>query len=546
MKARLRLGTRRSALAWVQSSQVAAAVEAANPGVTVELVGIDTRGDLIQNVPLSGIEGKEFFTAEIDAALLEGRVDFTVHSLKDLSLARPPALLLAAIPRRANPRDLAIFAADAPARLAAGAGLRIGTSSPRRQQLLPSFLVRALPHGARNPIELVTLRGNVDTRLRRVLEPRPSARQLDGVVLAFAGLARLFADRSTGRQGHALLQELLRGLPLMVLPLTECPAAPGQGALAIECRADDADTRARLAPLEDPATRAAVTFERALLAQHGGGCHQRFGATFIALDGLGGLLHVGGADAAGRDLTRTEWLPAEALPEAPRDARAWDGSAQAPPACEPKMDAVALAGALADALAGARAEAAADARADARDAAPARAVFLAHSRALPAGGAAALAGRRVWTSGSASWFRLAEQGVWVEGCAEGRGAAATAALLREPLLRLPPLAQWDVLTHAGAEDGWSHGAWAGARVHATYATAARRDAPDAAAPPADATHVFWSSIAQFERLRGGLGPEVRHASRPGKTAEHLRRVGLRHVQVFPSAEAWQQWIARGR
>ncbi len=342
-------------------------------------------------------------------------------------------------------------------------------------------------------------------------------------MLAFAGLSRLFADRVTERQGHALLQELLRGLPLMVLPLTDCPAAPGQGALAIECRADDVATRARLAPLEDPATRAAITFERALLAQHGGGCHQRFGATFVALDDLGGVLHVGGADSAGQDITRTEWMPAQVLPEASRTARAWDGSAHAPPASEPKMDAATLGAALSS-----------------------PAVFLAHSRALPAGSAAALAGRRVWTSGSASWFRLAEQGVWVEGCAEGRGAATTAALLSEPLLRLPPLAQWDVLTHAGAEDGWSHGDWSGARVHATYATASRADAPAGAAPPPDATHVFWSSIAQFERLRGGLGPDVHHASRPGKTAEHLRRVGLRHVQVFPSAEAWQQWIARGR
>jgi len=523
MKTHLRLGTRRSALAWVQSSQVAAALEAAHPGLTVELVGIDTRGDLIQNVPLSGIEGKEFFTAEIDAALIEGRVDLTVHSLKDLSLTRPDALVLAAVPRRANPRDLAIFAADAPARLAAGAGLRIGTSSPRRQQLLPSFLAKALPQGARNRIELVTLRGNVDTRLRRVLEPRGSERQLDGVVLAFAGLSRLFADRVTERRGHELLSSLLQGLPLMVLPLTDCPAAPGQGALAIECRAADADTRARLAALEDPATRAAVTLERALLARHGGGCHQRFGATHVALEGLGGMLHVGGADDQGRDITRTEWLPDTAPAPAPRNARAWDGSAHSPPAGTALMDATSLAAALTS-----------------------PAVFLAHSRALPSGDAAALAGRRVWTSGSASWFRLAEQGVWVEGCCEGRGADAAAVLLTEPLLRLPPLAQWDVLTHAGAEEGWRRGAWAGAHVFATYATPSDRDAPAAAAPPPDATHVFWSSIAQFERLRGGLSPDVHHASRAGKTAEHLQRAGLRHVQVFPSAEAWQQWIAKGR
>ena len=91
----------------------------------------------------------------------------------------------------------------------------------------------------------------------------------------------------------------------------------------------------------------------------------------------------------------------------------------------------------------------------------------------------------MWTSGSASWFRLAEQGVWVEGCAEGRGAETAAQLVSEPLLRLPPPAHWDVLTHAGAEDGWQHGAWQGARVQATYATPADRDAGDSGVGRAD-------------------------------------------------------------
>ena len=133
-------------------------------------------------------------------------MDFTVHSLKDLSLERPAGLVLAAVPARANPRDIAIFAADVPERLAAGQGLRIGTSSPRRAELLPPFFARALPHAARNTITLENLRGNIDSRLRRLLEPRGSERQLDGVVLAFAGLSRLFADTTTDRQGHALLQ----------------------------------------------------------------------------------------------------------------------------------------------------------------------------------------------------------------------------------------------------------------------------------------------------------------------------------------------------
>ena len=519
----LRLGTRRSALAWVQSSQVAAALRAAHPGLQIEMVGIETRGDRIIDVPLSGIEGKEFFTAEIDAALLEGRVDLTVHSLKDLSLERPAPLLLGAIPRRANPRDIAIFAPDALQRLQSGAGLRIGTASPRRQQLLPGFLQRALPHGTRNAIELVPLRGNVDSRLRRLREPRGSERHLDGVVLALAGLTRLFADTVTERQGQALLTELLRDLPLMVLPLTECPAAPGQGALAIECRAGDARTRAVLAALEHAPTRAAIAAERAVLAQHGGGCHQRFGATQLQVPGAGSVLLLGGVAADGQDITGRRWTPESPLPPPPAGLQAWDGSrSTAAAATRTLVDADALTPALA-----------------ARDA-----VFLAHSRALPAGGAAALAGKRVWTSGSASWFRLAEQGVWVEGCAEGLGAAFAADLVREPVLRLPALRDWAVLTHAGAEAGWGEGEWAGSAVTATYA-GADTTLPDPQALAA-ATHLWWSSVSQFELGRAQVRADAHHACGPGKTYEHLRRAGLAQLTAFASVEEWHQWLAKAR
>src|ERR1700680_4313084 len=116
----LKLGTRRSALARAQSAAVARQLERLHPGLSVELVGIETRGDRIVDTPLSGVEGKEFFTDELDAALLAGQVDFSVHSYKDLSLERSARLLLAAVPRREQPHDLALFTADVSARLAAG------------------------------------------------------------------------------------------------------------------------------------------------------------------------------------------------------------------------------------------------------------------------------------------------------------------------------------------------------------------------------------------------------------------------------------------
>jgi len=517
----LRLGTRRSALAWVQSSQVAAALRAAHPGLEVELVGIETRGDRVLDKPLSQIDGKEFFTAELDHALAEGRVDFTVHSLKDLSLERPREFVLAAVPRRANPRDIALFAPDVMQRLTEGAGLTIGTSSPRRAELLPPFLSKALPFGARNALSLVNLRGNVDSRLRRLHEPRGSERHLDGIVLATAGLSRLYADTSTEREGRKLLDALLTGLNIMVLPLTDSPGAPGQGALAVECRANDDATRALLAVLEDPATRGAVTVERQLLAEYGGGCHQRFGATLQWLPGLGGLLRTGGRSGTNVDITGERWLPDALVADPVGAVKAWDGS-QAP-----KSDARYLVTAqqLESRLRG-------------------EAVFLAHSRALPADGAAALRGKVVWTSGSASWFRLAAQGVWVQGCGEAMGAEAAAQLVAEPLLRLPAPARWSVLTHAAAVEPWSQGAWRGAQVIATYEMD-ESTLPDESALKA-ATHVYWSSSAQFDRGRDLVAATAHHASGPGKTAEHIRAAGVRHFQAFPTVAEWRKWTARAR
>jgi hypothetical protein len=339
------------------------------------------------------------------------------------------------------------------------------------------------------------------------------------VVLAMAGLARLFADTTTERKGHALLTALLDGLHLMVLPLSESPGAPGQGALAIECRADDADTRAVLAVLEDPPTRAAVEVERSLLAAHGGGCHQRFGATLSWLPELGGLLRIAGRNAADQDIAERRFLPDTTLPLIAGDVRAWDGSLAEKAAATPLLDAASLAVKLKH-----------------------DAVFVAHSRALPAGGAPALAHRKVWTSGTKSWFALAAEGVWVQGCSEGLGAEAAAQLVAEPVLQLPPPGKWDALTHAAAIEPWQQGGWAGANVIATYSVS-ESGLPEREAL-ATATHLFWSSTAQFERGRQFTRPDAWHASGPGKTAEHIRASGVRNFLAFPSAEEWRKWTAR--
>jgi hydroxymethylbilane synthase len=507
----LRLGTRRSLLARAQSSAVALALERLHPGLRVELVGIDTRGDRILDTPLSQVEGKEFFTAEIDAALLAGTVDLTVHSYKDLSLELPAGLHIGAVPARENPRDIVVFAADVPERLASGAPLRIGSSSPRRQAFVPAFLQRALPGASSGAprVELCELRGNVDTRLRRLSEPRGAERQLDGVVLAFAGLARLWQDQAVG--AAAVLRELLAGLPRMLLPLTLCPAAPAQGALAIECRGADERTRALLSAIDHPATRAAIDAERALLAQRGGGCHQRFGATQVQVEGLGALLYMREAGDTGPAAPELRWQQ----PPPPRGPlRAWDGSEQPAPTLEAVEGAATLC---------------------AQWLAASNAAFIAHRRALPELPATEVNRcRHIWVSGTESWFALAARGVWVEGCAESLGFGALRATLAAPLLALPPPREWLALTNEEAASGWGE-----VPVLATYRHAR---AADQGAGPRDALQVWWHSGVQFERWRGQLRADCQHACGPGRTAETLRRAGVAEPAIFPSVHQWREWL----
>jgi hydroxymethylbilane synthase len=515
MSARLvKLGTRRSALARAQSAAVARKLERLHPGLTIELIGIETRGDRIQDRPLSSVDGKEFFTAEIDTALINGAIDFTVHSYKDLSLERTPRLRLAAVPQREQPFDIAIFARDVPERLAAGFGVTLGTSSPRRMALIPQFLQQALPHGGREnlDIRLVELRGNVDSRLRRLHEPRGSARQLDGIVLAFAGLARLWADEA----GRRLLEDLLAPLPRVVLPLSVCPAAPAQGALGIECRAEDGSTARLLGEIDHAATRRAVEAERALLAERGGGCHQRFGATQIEVPELGELLYLRDADTE----PQLRWTPSRPLPAPQGVIRAWDGSRAERAAIEPVADGV---------------------TASLKRLASAEALFVAHTRALPEQALGRIrAGCRVYVPGLATWRSLAERGVWVEGCADGLGFALLQPLLREPMLQLPPPERWTVLTHAGALDGWAPG-----QAIATYRhlePPPHGAAADAVAPPADATHCYWHSGAQFDRWHQAASSTAHHACGPGKTHEHLRHARVQNLSMFPSVTQWRSWL----
>ena len=252
---KLIVGTRGSTLALWQTQHVVERLRAAAPGLEVQIQTIQTRGDQVRDRALSQVGGKGLFVKEIENALLSGHIDLAVHSLKDMPTTQPEGLSLGAILKRADPRDALVARSDQGTLSSLPAGARIGTSSLRRRaQLL----------AARSDLQVHDLRGNVDTRLRKLREG-----QYDAIVLAAAGLERLgYADAISE-----------------VLPISLMLPAVGQGALCVEVRSDDDATADLISSLDQPPTRQSTEAERAFLRRLEGGCQVPIGAFALVEDG---------------------------------------------------------------------------------------------------------------------------------------------------------------------------------------------------------------------------------------------------------------------
>lgn len=247
----VRVGTRGSALARAQSGMMAASVSRIS-GKPTEMIILKTQGDRLQDVPFDQIDGKGFFTKELEEALLDGRIDLAVHSLKDLPTESPPDLMIAAIPPREQANDLLLLREDLPGvgeDTLLPVGAVVGTSSKRR-----ALQIKALC----GEVEIRELRGNVPTRINRLVQGA-----YDAILIAAAGFRRL-----------GLVQS---GYRLKVLGFEEMLPAPGQGALALQVRKDDHRLIQVLAGLHDPLTASAVETERGVLELLGGGCGMPLG-----------------------------------------------------------------------------------------------------------------------------------------------------------------------------------------------------------------------------------------------------------------------------
>lgn len=299
--ATLILGTRGSKLALVQSEMMAAALRAAHPGLSVELKIITTKGDRILDVALSAVGDKGLFVKELEQALLDREVDLCVHSCKDLPSSVPAGLALAAFPQRADPRDTLVL----PELRIENAELRMGEPNSNSQ----FSILNSLPTGAvvgtsslrrasqlravRPDLILRDVRGNVDTRLRKLAEG-----QYDALVLASAGLDRL-GFTEAGAEGPRPFEAVGARFISLPIPAEQMLPAVAQGILAVECRADDGRTLGLLASLDHGPSRAAALAERAFLGRLEGGCQVPIAAhATIAGDALRLRGMVGSLDGA--------------------------------------------------------------------------------------------------------------------------------------------------------------------------------------------------------------------------------------------------------
>lgn len=376
----LKIVCRGSKLSLAQADLVKKKIAALHPTISLETVIKETQGDLNPAVPLQELEGKDFFTKDIQDFIRSGQADFAVHSLKDVSGDFFGGEHFAII-ERDDPRDVVVFNDTVFDKLSEGQKLKIGTSSPRRANMAIDFLLRALPQGDEQEvnIEATAIRGNVDTRLQKL-----TSANYDGIVLACAGLNRLLRDD----QGK-YVEGLLKSKVIMILPLLHCPPAPGQGAIVVETSPTNAEAIKILQAINDQALAQAVVMERKIAQRYGSGCHQQFGAVHINT-GDRKFIYAAGKDREGK-------IFAETYSE---DGLAAKGK-QSPVAIDPSHS-----------------------------------FFAQQNIQLVVHSAEWIeAAKSVWVAETETWFDLAKKGFWVAGSLEGFGLQFNEYTLTSPLVK---------------------------------------------------------------------------------------------------------------
>ena len=474
------------------------------PDAMVEIIGRSSRGDKVLHVPLSSLDGTDFFTQEIFEALQNGEAEIAVHSLKDMSADHFFSHTAFAIVDREDVRDVAIFNPSVLSKIENGQTIVIGTCSPRRELMATQFLKKALPQLSKEiVIETKPIRGNVEGRLTQLNEGK-----YDGTILAAAGLNRLLeAEAIEGiTEDLSSVTGLLKNKRLMFLPLIECVPAPCQGAIVAEADPSNVWAVEILRKINDEALLHEVIAEKRKAYQYGTGCLQKFGVVTLHTSN-GNYLYAAGEDKDGH--TFTEWSPLPSVSVSPdhifsttdsmKDFFTYEWSDQKISIDEPL-------------------------------------VFVANYKALLQEGLReVLNEKKVWTSGTKTWYELAKLGVWVEGSADALGFEHWLPMLNMPLIH-QSAEDVCILTHEAAVARWKQ---KGRNAVSNYRLIPS-NLESVQTKISEAKAVFWSSYAQYEYYGKYVADDALHICAGGETAERLRQAGINPV-IFPTIKSFDVW-----
>ena len=500
MKSTFTIACRGSWLSLAQAEIFKKKVHAVYPGITIEVTIIETSGDKEQSMPLHLVEGKDFFTKEIQDYLKNNRADFALHSMKDVSSVDFFNEGQYAIIDREVLNDVAVFNDNVLDKIRNGEKIIIGTSSPRRSNMAAGFLQKALPKLTNAPIvvKAIPIRGNVDTRLQKL-----SAGSYDGIILAAAGLNRLLQYMPAKEK----VSELLKDKKLMVLPLFECPPAAGQGAIVAETTDSNTDAIAILNAIKNVPLTNAITEERVYAKQYGYGCSQQFGVFHVD------TLNTSFTYASGKDgdaKAFTEWNFKTELNIAGKqlfsstdymkDFFTYNFLNKVEINEEVKLYFISSHKAV-------------------------------HSKTI----AEKIQQQKIWAAGTRTWYELAKKGIWVEGCADGLGFNFVNSILQSPLININN-SDIQIITNSQSKAHWIED---GINATGTYELIADLS-EEIKNVIADADIIFWTNFQQYEICRPFIKNNVQHVCPSGKTAKLLMAQGIQPI-IFPTIKAFNDW-----
>lgn len=517
----LKIASRKSALAKLQTYLVLDALKKKFPNIQIELHFREASGDLDLQTPLWKMGTRGVFTQDLTKDLVEKKVDLVIHSWKDLDLEGHSGTTIVGVLDRADQRDVLLWKKSSLSKNSPSE-LKIQTSSPRREYNLKKFLNNSLPSRYKNSsLIFLPVRGNIQTRIRKWRNS-----DSDGLVLAKAALDRLLSEDFLNsneleyQEIRKFLKEILEESIFQVFPLSLSPSAPAQGAIAAEVRTDDEWALGFVRALSKPEVVSAVEEERNILKRFGGGCHQKIGVS-VLYKSYGKILYQKGLTDSGeileieKQFSDTFFPPAESVAkaypvpgEAVKQKRTPSDSSQGfVLSRDGKEDKVIL---------------------------PEELILkdwlVTRGNAFPNLDPSLRHQGIVWTSGLKTWYQLAERDIWVHGSLDALGEEE---LPKHSIFGMS--LDFVKCTHVGSTEIGS-----GLARILTYRTQPMEDHPDLS----EKTHFFWMSASQFDKALS-LFPGIRdrfHACGPGITSSHIRKVlgESANLSVFIHYESWLQ------